>query len=467
MAGTRLGAQHQILPVFCARHTNSRNPQVHMRRAKALIAGAAIMIVASSTLWAQESGPPAEQLRVFIDCGFFCDMGFLRTDLAWIDHMRDRADAHVHVLVIRQPTAGGGWRITLEYIGLRQFTGQADTLAFTTRPNDSQDVIRRELSRVIKLGLVPFAVKTAVAPQLNVTFATPAAGAGDATAAAGAPARDPWNYWTFRVAMNGNSSGESQQDFDYLSGSITANRTTEDWKINLSTNGNYNESRFEYTIDDELRKTKSVRRNYSANALVVKSITPHLSAGVRTSASTSTFGNTRLTLSFAPAIEYNLLPYSQSTRRSFTIQYAPGFRYADYREVTIFGQDQESRPIHTLSIGYTARQQWGSLNIGINGNQFLHDTDKYNAGFGGSTDLRLFKGLAFNIGGNYSHVRDQLSLPGRDLTEEEVLLRRLQLATSYSYFVYGGISYRFGSIFNNVVNPRMGGGSGGEMIIMM
>jgi hypothetical protein len=437
-----------------------------MRRAKALIAGAAIMLVASSTVRGQVSEPPAEQLRVFVDCSFFCDMDFLRTDLTWIDYMRDRADAQVHVLVIRQPTAGGGGRFTLEYIGLRQFTGQADTLTFTTSPNDSQDVIRRELSRVIKLGLVPFATKTAVAPQLNVTFATPAVAAGEATTAAAA-VRDPWNFWTFRVAMNGNSSGESQQGFDYLSGSITANRTTENWKINLNTNGNYNESRFEYTIDDELRKTKSIRRNYGANALIVKSITPHLSAGMRTSASTSTFGNTRLTFSLSPAIEYNLLPYSQSTRRSFTIQYAPGFRYADYREITIFGQEQESRPIHALSIGYTARQPWGSLNIGINGNQFLHDTQKYNAGFGGSTDLRLFRGLAFNIGGNFSHVRDQLSLPRRDLTEGEVLLRQRQLATSYSYFVYGGISYRFGSIFNNVVNPRMGGGSGGEMIIMM
>jgi hypothetical protein len=46
-------------------------------------------------------------------------------------------------------------------------------------------------------------------------------------------------------------------------------------------------------------------------------------------------------------------------------------------------------------------------------------------------------------------------------------LRQRQLATNYNYFVYGGISYRFGSIFTNVVNPRMGGGSGGDVIIMM
>ncbi len=39
-------------------------------------------------------------------------------------------------------------------------------------------------------------------------------------------------------------------------------------------------------------------------------------------------------------------------------------------------------------------------------------------------------------------------------------LRRRQLETSYTYRVSGGFTYRFGSIFNNVVNPRFGGGGG-------
>jgi hypothetical protein len=41
-----------------------------------------------------------------------------------------------------------------------------------------------------------------------------------------------------------------------------------------------------------------------------------------------------------------------------------------------------------------------------------------------------------------------------DASEEEVLLQLRQLATSYSYYVSFGISYRFGSPFNNVVNTR-------------
>jgi hypothetical protein len=419
---------------------------------------------------AAQPTPAADQLRVFIDCSFFCDMDFLRTDLTWVDYMRDRADAEVHVLVTRQATAGGGGQFTLEFIGLRRFAGQADTLSYTSGPNDSQDITRRGLARVIKLGLVPYVARTSVAQRLNITLAAPQTAPGampGATPDAPGAQHDPWNFWTFRVGLNGNSSGESQQGFSFLSGNITANRTTEDWKINLSTNGNYRESNFEYMIGNETVKTKSISRNYGANTLIVRSVTPHLSVGMRTNASTSTFGNTRLSLSVAPAIEYNLVPYAESTRRSFTIQYTTGIRHFDYREITLFNQERETRPIHTLGVNYTTRQPWGNVNVGVNTSQYLHDTSKYNAGFGGSTDLRLFRGLSFNVGGNYSHVRDQLALPRRNLTEQEILLRQRQLATSYNYFIFGGISYRFGSIFSNVVNPRMGGGGGGEMIIMM
>jgi len=35
-----------------------------------------------------------------------------------------------------------------------------------------------------------------------------------------------------------------------------------------------------------------------------------------------------------------------------------------------------------------------------------------------------------------------------------VLLRQTQLATGYRAFLYAGLSYTFGSVFNNVVNPR-------------
>lgn len=57
-------------------------------------------------------------------------------------------------------------------------------------------------------------------------------------------------------------------------------------------------------------------------------------------------------------------------------------------------------------------------------------------------------------------IHDQLSLPKGTATLEQVLLRRTMLETNYSYYFSIGLSYAFGSIYSNVVNPRFGGGGG-------
>jgi hypothetical protein len=77
-----------------------------------------------------------------------------------------------------------------------------------------------------------------------------------------------------------------------------------------------------------------------------------------------------------------------------------------------------------------------------------------------SVNARLFKGFSLNMFGSVSLLRDQLYLAKGGATDEEILLQRRQLSTSYSYFAGVGITYTFGSIFNNVVNPRFEGASG-------
>jgi len=61
-------------------------------------------------------------------------------------------------------------------------------------------------------------------------------------------------------------------------------------------------------------------------------------------------------------------------------------------------------------------------------------------------------------GGSYSRVRDQLGLRKESATDEEILLRLRELETSFRYFVSLGLTYTFGSIYSNVVNPRFGSG---------
>ena len=60
--------------------------------------------------------------------------------------------------------------------------------------------------------------------------------------------------------------------------------------------------------------------------------------------------------------------------------------------------------------------------------------------------------------GTASRVRNQVFLPSGGATDTDILLRRQALETSFTYFTDFSLSYTFGSIFNNIVNPRLRGG---------
>jgi hypothetical protein len=76
-------------------------------------------------------------------------------------------------------------------------------------------------------------------------------------------------------------------------------------------------------------------------------------------------------------------------------------------------------------------------------------------------ELNLFRGFSLDLNGSYDRLRDQIYLAAGEATDEEVLLRRRQLATGFQYFASVGLSYTFGSKVSPVVNPRFSGGGGG------
>jgi len=272
-----------------------------------------------------------------------------------------------------------------------------------------------------------------------------------------AAVQDPWNFWVFRIGIDGSIDGESQQESRDFTLELSANRTTENWKVEIGLDGSYEDERFEIEDDeaeDSLRTVLSLMRSYEFDFLLVKSLGNHMSAGIEGSVESSTFGNEQFSWRFAPAVEYNVFPYSESTRRVFTIRYGLGINSFDWREVTIFGETEETRPAHALSAGYSTNQPWGETSMSVDLSQYLHDTSKYRLEFSANVEIQLFRGLSFDVGGSYARVHDQLSIPARNATPEEIFLRLRELRTSYEYDVELGISYRFGSIFNNVVNPR-------------
>jgi len=421
---------------------------------------AAACAFAVSPLVAQDSTRTAQDsaVRVFLDCpDTFCDFDYYRTEITFVNWVRDRQYAQVHILVTTQST-GGGREYTLSFIGLERFAGTADTLRWTSRTSDTQDDIRRGMAQTMRLGLVRFAARTPVARTLEISYSAPTNAA--------AQVRDPWNYWVFRVGLSGNLNGEKSYKSQFWYGSSSASRITEKWKIKFSISQNYNQTDFSFPVFDSTgaeigeQKIRNITRGNDGSALVVRSLGAHWSAGARAFGSSSTYLNEDLVVGFAPALEYNVLPYTQSTRRLLTFRYEVGPTAFWYRDSTIFNRLRETRFSQTLNASLSIKQPWGSAGVALQGSNYLHDFHKNRLTVFGNGEFRIYKGLSFTMFGSVGLIHDQLSIPKGGASEQEVLLRRRQLATSYQYFGYFSLSYTFGSKFANIVNPRFEGGGG-------
>jgi hypothetical protein len=406
-----------------------------------------LLLIPWSPVHAQDVEAGDETLRVFFDCRG-CDFDYIRTEIDFVDWVRDRADADVHILVSTEFTGSGGRAYTIEFIGLKSYDAVTDTLTYVSSQDETDDVRRDALTRVLSVGLMRYVGMTGLARRMRIDL-DPDAEAGSAEA--GTPVHDPWNAWVFRLSVDGEINGESQQDSRQLGLEVSANRTTEAWKIELGIQSDYDEESFEI---DSVTTVSSLQRIYETSLLIVRSLSPHVSAGIQASLESSTFGNEELALAVAPAIEYNVFPYAESTRRILAIRYAVGIKSFNYQEETIYNHLSETRPAHELLAGYNTRQPWGMTGLSMNFSQYLHDSQKYRVDVSGNADIRLFRGFTLDLRANYARVHDQLSIAKRGATTEEILLRQRELQTSYEFRTSVGLTYRFGSIFNNVVNPR-------------
>ena len=396
-----------------------------------------------------------EGLRVFLDCGR-CDRDYLQQEITFVNYVRDRNDAQVHVLVTQEGTGGGGRAWTLAFYGLEGFASMDDQLVFYTSQDDTEDTERRALAQTLRLGLVRYAAQTPVGQQLEVTQRS-AGPLGARRQAAAQSEDDPWNSWVFRTRFNMFLRAEESADSKAFNGSFSGNRTTEMWKIRVGVGSNYSEDTF--TLTDGTF-TNIIRSN-ALDARFIKSMGEHMGLGFGGSVLSSTFSNQDLTIRLAPAVEYNFFPYSESTRRQFTVAYSAGYNSFRYIEPTIFDKRDEKRANHAVQSSFEVSEPWGSSEITVEYSQFLDEPDQNRAVLFGDLEIRLFRGFFLNLNGHSALIRDQIYLPGRGATDQEVLVKQRQLATDFEWSFRVGISYSFGSIFNNVVNSRFAGSSGG------
>ena len=403
---------------------------------------------------AQVPSPPtttAQPVRVFLTCDG-CDAA-LKTAVTFVEYVADRQSATLEVLIEAQPPQPDARSWTFTYTGKGAFASQDRKLSLSLPANTSADDVRAGLIRVFKFGLVEYAIRSDAGARLDVSFASPETG-GQPSAGAGTPVHDPWHYWVFRLGMSTDRYGERTQSSSYFSGNASANRTTEDWKIRISGYRSGSTSRF-MVSDEETVNTKE--GDWSLDSLVVKSLGEHWSAGFTTALTSSTYSNQHRVANFNPAIEFDFFPYSESSQRSLTIQYAAGPSHYEYAEITIYGKVAETMPRHSVTASLGLRQPWGSAGASAVFSQTLNEPAFNRLTLNGSFNVRIIKGLTLNASGSFARIRDQFYLEQSSATEEEILLRLRQLATGHRYSINFGVTYSFGSLSNATVNPRFGG----------
>jgi hypothetical protein len=392
--------------------------------------------------------PPAQakpvRLRVFLDCDCFPE--YLRDEIRWVDFVNQPQDADIHLLSRTSDTGGGGRETVLRFVGRGRFAGHDEELKAISVTGDTDATRRDHIKRTVEVGLAAILAREGLPANVSL----------EVDAERGQESRRPadrWNFWVFSIRGSADFNIEETQRDRSWSLNAGADRITDAWKITIG--ANFSREIEEFDLDEEV-PLKAVREEMEGDWFIAKSWGPHWSFGWDGGLESSTFGNTKFAWRTAPAIEYSIFPYADYATRQLRINYFAGVAHARYNEITLYDRLDETHPIHEASITFERQEPWGSADVSLDFSQYLHDTSKYRLELNGEASFRITRGLTIDFEGGISRIRDQLSLPRRDATQEEVLLRLRELQSAYEIQFDVGFTYTFGAVFNNIVNPRFG-----------
>jgi hypothetical protein len=401
----------------------------------------------------QENEMTSEALRkgavkIFLDCQS-CDINYTREEISFVNFVRDVKEAQVFILVTEQNTGSGGTQYTFTYQGLQAFKGMNDTLAYTANPDETSAIVREKKTNMLKLGLIRYVAKTPVFNELRVI---------NDSELAQEEVVDKWNNWVFAIGTEPQFQAEESDKQFELRNSFNITKVTEKLKIEIEMDQNYSQRR---VIDDEGGDTTYVTNEFQGDNLFVKSLGDHWSAGLKWNIGSSTRENYDFRTDFLPSIEYDIFPYSEATHRQLRLLYSVGYQYNNYIDSTIYNKTEEGLFKQEFNIAFQIQEKWGSVNLALLGSNYLNDFSKNRLELNASLNLRIFKGLSLQVNGGVAHINDQINLKKGGISDADRLLELRELSTQYRIEGGIGLSYTFGSIYNNVVNPRFGFGGGG------
>jgi hypothetical protein len=387
----------------------------------------------------------ANAVKIFLDCND-CDMNYTRQQIPYINYVRDVREAEVYILVTRQDAGSGGRQFTFTFLGQGKFKGLNDTLTYTSSPDQTNTIIREKRTNMLKMGLMRYVAKTPLFNEIEINHNKELESE---------EVIDRWNYWVFELSTEPQYESEEANKRLELRNSININKITPDVKLEIEMDHFFNREKFIENVNTDSASTNTYTTSaLMVNSLFAKSIGEHWSAGLRWDLGSSTRENFNFRTDFLPSVEYDIYPYSEATHRQLRILYGAGIQVNNYIDSTVFNKVKETLYLHRLNIAFQIQKKWGSINLLLIGSNYFNDFSKNRIELNSSINIRIVKGLSLRLNGGIAHINDQMNLKKGDISEAERLLQLRELQTKYR--IEGGIelTYTFGSIYNNIVNPR-------------
>ncbi len=407
------------------------------------------MLIAGRS-YSQETGSEdllrEKAVKVYLNLGgrgFRGYTDYIKDEIPFVNYVRDRKQAHVYIMLTTERTGSGGTEYTITLFGQKNFNGINDTLRYASKPSEAYEITRAGVVNKLKIGLMRYIGNTPLSDYISISYKKESK-----------PTEvvDKWNFWVFNIDFGTDLGGQKSRKDVEFNGNLSADRVTPELKLSFGVYSNFETNKFD--LGDTTIVSTRKRSNF--RALAVKSISQHWSVGGFGGVSSDTRFNNKLTIDIAPALEFNVFPYSECTRREFRFLYRAGYNYVDYYDKTIYYKTHENLFYESLAAIFELRERWGSWTASLTGKHYLHDFKKNHLTFSNYLRIYLFEGFSIRISGRASMIHDQLYLPMGGASTEDILLRRKEIATNYDFRFEFGINYQFGSIYSNVVNPRFG-----------
>lgn len=142
---------------------------------------------------------------MFLDCD--CFQQYIRSELTFVDYVRDRESADVHVLGQSRETGGSAREYALRFVGAGRLAGFDFDLRAVTAASDTEEHAPPRGAVNTDRRLPHVHLTRGVPNRLQIEIE-------EAEAAPAAGASDRWNFWVYSVRASAELKAEESSRLD-------------------------------------------------------------------------------------------------------------------------------------------------------------------------------------------------------------------------------------------------------------